>query len=292
MSAPEYVAPILAEAIRKNLPAAFAKFGDGEIICVYASCIRLLNRPCQAPALPPVGRTNCDHDDYYVPAKALGLINSIQHLTENTTTSFCGLWDNAAKHIPFWQQFTPTPIRWANYHSIIIEKEDLAAKNQVLKDKIELYRTIQESGRKKVLVCNKFLAKAAILLKADYIQYVLPSNWFSELPTYLANIREYLKDEEFPIILTMAGMGAKVLVYELMKLYPKGVFIDIGSGLDILCTKRRSRDNGTRYTDMREAFASLLPPTWDDPVYEPLYEEAKKIIGVTPYGPITQDNFL
>jgi len=39
---------------------------------------------------------------------------------------------------------------------------------------------------------------------------------------------------------------------------------------------------------MRSAFAPILPSTWDDEKYEPLYEQAKQIIGVTPYGPITQ----
>ena len=290
MSIPSYIAPHLTECIRLNQPASFAKFGDGEIICVYGTLTRLLQVKCQAPALPPVGRMNCDHDDYYVPEKGIGLVHAIQYMTDDTSSSFCGLWDNAQKHAPFWQQFVKTPIRWANYHTIIIEKEDLVLKNQVLKDKIELYRTIQESKRTKVVICNRLLAKAELLLKADYMHYVPTSNWFAEIRTYIKTITEYLKEkgDEYPIIMTMAGMGAKVILYELMKVYPKGVFIDIGSGLDILCTKRRSRDNGTYYEDMRSAFAPILPPTWDDEKYNELYEQAKQVIGITPYGPITQ----
>jgi len=290
MSAPAYIAPLLTEAIRTLKPASFAKFGDGEIICVYGTLTRMLQLSCQAPALPPLGRMNCDHDNYYVPEKAMGLVHAIKYMTEDSSTSFCGLWDNAQKHAAFWQQFVKAPIRWANYHSIIIEKGDLVLQNEVLKDKIELYRTIQQSKRTKVMICNRLLAKAEPLLQIDYMHYVPTSNWFAEIRTYVKSITEYLKErgDEYPIVLTMAGMGAKVILYELMKAYPKGVFIDIGSGLDILCTKRRSRDNGTYYEDMRAAFAPILPMTWDDEKYNPLYEEAKQIIGVTPYGPITQ----
>ena len=290
MTAPPYSASHLAECIRTNQPATFAKFGDGEIICVYGTLAHLLQVNCQPPALPPVGRMNCDHDDYYVPEKGIGLVHAIQYMTDDTRTSFCGLWDNAQKHAAFWQQFVKTPIRWANYHSIIIEKEDLVLKNQVLKDKIELYRTIQASNRTKVIICNKLLAKAELLLKADYMHYVPTSNWFGQLRSYIKIIAEYLKTrgDEYPIIMTMAGMGAKVILYELMKVYPKGVFIDIGSGLDILCTKRRSRDNGIYYEDMRSAFAPILPSSWDDEKYNELYEQAKQVIGITPYGDITQ----
>jgi hypothetical protein len=290
MTAPVYMAPLLTDAIRTNQPLAFAKFGDGEIICVYGTLTRLLQLPCQAPALPPVGRMNCDHDNYYVVEKALGLVHAIRHFTNDSSSSFCGLWDNSQKHAPFWQQFMKTPIRWANYHSIIIEKEDLVQQNQVLKDKIELYRTIQQSDRPKVMICNKLLAKAESLLNIDYMHYVPTSNWFDHLSSYVAIITEYLKKQgsDYPIVLTMAGMGAKVLLYKLMEAFPKGVFIDIGSGLDILCTKRRSRDNGTYYEDMRAAFAPILPMTWDDEKYEALYKEAEQIIGITPYGPITQ----
>jgi len=290
MSIPSYIATHLAECIRTNQPASFAKFGDGEIICVYGTLTRMLQINCQPPALPPVGRMNCDHDNYYVPEKAVGLVHAIQYMTNDTSSSFCGLWDNAQKHAAFWQQFVKSPIRWANYHSIIIEKEDLVAQNDVLKDKIELYRTIQQSTRTKIVICNRLLAKAELLLKADYMHYVPTSNWFAEIHNYIKTITEYLKEkgDEYPIIMTMAGMGAKVILYELMKVYPKAVCIDIGSGLDILCTKRRSRDNGTYYEDMRSAFAPILPMTWDDEKYNDLYEQAKQVIGITPYGAITQ----
>lgn len=290
MSTPSYIATHLAECIRLHQPASFAKFGDGEIICVYGTLTHMLQVNCQPPALPPVGRMNCDHDNYYVPEKAVGLVHAIKYMTEDTSSSFCGLWDNAQKHAAFWQQFVKAPIRWANYHSIIIEKEDLAHPSQVLKDKIDLYRTIQESSRTKVVICNRFLAKAEQLLKADYMHYVPTSNWFAEIRSYVKTITEYLKTrgDEYPIIMTMAGMGAKVILYELMKAYPKAVCIDIGSGLDILCTKRRSRDNGTYYEDMRSAFAPILPSTWDDEKYNDLYEQAKQVIGITPYGAITQ----
>ena len=38
--------------------------------------------------------------------------------------------------------------------------------------------------------------------------------------------------------MTSCGQSAKVLIAELHKTYPNGIYLDVGSGLDCICTKR------------------------------------------------------
>lgn len=82
------------------------------------------------------------------------------------------------------------------------------------------------------------------------------------------------------MILTSGGMGAKVLIADLM-LEREGIYIDIGSALDLIATKKDSRGY-MPYEEMKTYFRSILPPAhiWEnDRKYSHIYTEANLKLG-------------
>ena len=78
----------------------------------------------------------------------------------------------------------------------------------------------------------------------------------------LCNGFEEVKSEitDNSILFTSAGQGSKVLIAELLKLFPNISCIDIGSSFDFLCQRRGTRDRGS-YDYNRELiyYNDLLP---------------------------------
>jgi len=85
-------------------------------------------------------------------------------------------------------------------------------------------------------------------------------------------------EEGINIVMTSGGMGTKVLIGELM-LEREGIYIDIGSGLDLIGTKRDSRGY-MKYEEMEGYFKEILPKTWEDEKYNELYKEAQQELGI------------
>ena len=72
------------------------------------------------------------------------------------------------------------------------------------------------------------------------------SNWFeTSYEQTLQTTINSVKDPNNLLILTSAGMGAKILIADLHKYYPNAIIIDIGSALDLICSSRRTRDYHT-----------------------------------------------
>jgi hypothetical protein len=80
--------------------------------------------------------------------------------------------------------------------------------------------------------------------------------------------------------MTCCGMSAKVLIAELSKKYPKGIYFDIGSGLDKLCTKKDSRGVYKSYEELLDLFKGIIPDSWNDPKYDYIYDEASTKLGI------------
>jgi hypothetical protein len=239
--------------VNTNTPITFVKFGDGEFYCAFGS-----------------GGCNCDNDSY-TPKLSLSLRESFVYLTENTTNTYIGLWQNSDRNIEPWQNLVSKPIQWANYHSIIID-------NKYNYEKVELYKAIKNSKNKKIIICNELLIKSKILLDADDIVIVPFQNWFD---TQFDSILQQVIDKMGPntIVITSCGMSAKVLITELKKRYNNGIYLDFGSAMDLLCTKRDSR-GAYSYAYMETLFRELLPPNWNDEKYDYIYEEAKSQLGL------------
>jgi len=251
----------LTECVISGKPVTFVKFGDGEYYCMIGI---------------QWATTNCDLDNYTNRLKTK-LIESFKNIVCNVDNAYIGYW-NEKIIIEYYKSLVPNEkmIKWGNYNSIIIEN----VKDEVtIQDKIELWKTIKYSKIKKIIICNKLLEKAKILLNIDHVINIPLNNWFDHyLEELLKIIKTILENNEQYIIITCCGMGAKVVVSELLKMYPNNIYLDFGSGLDLICTKKDSRSY-RNYEEYVSFFQELLPDNWNDSKYDHIYPLAEKILG-------------
>ena len=251
----------LTECVEKRIPVSFSKYGDGEYLCASGN----------------VGQ-NCDRDPYTDKLR-IKLRESVTYMVDSAENAHLGLWSD--NDIGFWKQFVTKEIKWAKYHTMIFDK-DLHEKSDSFYAKMKLYRTIKLSPIKKIMICNPLMIQAKQLLNVDFMIHVPLYNWFdTQLETIISKIKNIVKDERF-IVLTSCGMGAKVLICELTKILPHGIFLDIGSALDLLCTKKDSRGREYSYDTILGEFKNqnMIPDSWDDISYEYIYKTASTSLGV------------
>lgn len=246
----------VTKLIQIDKPFVFVKFGDGEYDAVKGK-----------PG------SNCDKDPYTKKLQ-FGLINAVKYysLLDN---AYCGQWHSI--HVKeFFDSIVTGKINWINYHVCIMDETSFENNN-----KLELFKSIKYSHRKKILVGNELLEKAKYLLNLDEHLIVPYRNWVeNEFDTIYEKIVKFFENDPNPMILTCAGMGSKVLIMELHKKFPNGIFIDIGSGLDYLCTKKCSRGNVFTYDKLENYFKEILPLNWNDICFENIYVKSKKNIGI------------
>jgi len=75
-------------------------------------------------------------------------------------------------------------------------------------------------------------------------------------------------------------MGGKVIIGDLLKIYSNGIYLDFGSGLDLICTKHDTRGWKYNYESLLTAFNDILPDDWNDEKYNYIYEKAKLHTGL------------
>ena len=251
----------LTECVEKKIPVSFSKYGDGEYLCASGS----------------VGQ-NCDRDPYTDKLR-IKLRESVTYMVDTAENAHLGLWSDNV--IGFWKQFVTKEIKWAKYHTMIFD-EDLHHKTQSMYAKLKLYKAIKNSSMKKIMICNPLMIKAKILLNIDVMIHVPLCGWFdSQLDTIISSVKSSVTDEPF-IMLTSCGMGAKVLIYEIRKLFPQGIFLDLGCALDQICTKKNSRGKQNFYEILLAEFKNegIIPNNWDDPIYDDVYKNASTLLGV------------
>lgn len=256
------IVDILINNINYQIPCSFSKYGDGEYYCASG-----------------IQGHNCDNDNY-TPLKSKMLNESFKYMVEHGPNAYIGLWPyDQYIQKPYWEQLVKSPILWANYWTFIITNEDVA--NQTYHKKFKLYKTIKESPMKKIMICNKLLIKTKLLLNIDHIVTVKVQNWFdNDFEDTLNKIKLAIGDCKNPMILTSAGMGAKILIRKLVEEYPNGIFLDIGSALDIICTKQDSRGWRYNYSTIHKIFYSIIPDNWDQERFEILYNRARHLLGL------------
>jgi hypothetical protein len=261
----ENIVEKLTTCIENKTPVCYSKYGDGEYICANYD------------TMPDAGNVNCDNDQYTV-KKQKGIIESFKYVVNNLDNSYIGAWETE-NVTNYWKTLVEdeSKIKWANYHTFIIGDEDFGT-DQIEK-KVALYKAIQDSDLKKVMICNPFLVKAKELFKVDSMVHVPLNNWFDEhYDAVIKRIQFELKDVEQPIILTACGMGAKILIADLAKIYPTGIFLDIGSATDYICTTCDTRGRKYNYEDLCRIFKDILPENWNDSTYHHLHETAKSYL--------------
>lgn len=245
----------LTNLIKQDKPFIFVKFGDGE----YNAMIGLSG-------------TNCD-SDLYTAQKQNGLIEAIKYYSL-LDDFYCGYWPNEVIS-NYYSSIVSKPINWIDYHACIMCLDTCFETNA----KLELFKSIKNSKRKKVLVGNELLVKAKYLLNTEHV--IVPyQNWLeTELQIIINRITSYFNNDPNPMILTCAGMGSKILIMELHKQFPNGIYIDIGSGLDYLCTKKCSRGWKHSYDKLEAYFQEILPPNWNDSEFNIIYDKSKAYYG-------------
>ena len=261
----------LTECIREKKPVSFCKYGDGEYACAIQGCSDIYT-----------GKHNCDAD-LYTEKLQQGILQSFKYMVENAENSYIGRWHSEDNSLDFWNKLVDDKdkIKWAEYHTFIIDVNDFKNNTYNLQKKITLYETIQNSDLQKIIICNPILIKSAFLLKSKNLIHVPFNNWFDQYFNDLVlTIKNIVGDNEQPMIITACGMGAKVLICELNKMFPKGIFLDFGSAMDLICTKRDSRGREYSYDLLYNSMERILPEDWHDIKYEELYKTAKTKMGI------------
>ena len=244
----------LTEYIQTNTPCLFIKYGDGELF-----------------AAKYLDGGNCDGTPY---TKNLGdkLREAFVYIYKQPNVML-GAWHDSSA-VEFWNGLVEgAPVNWVHYHTVLIDSLDST-------DKLLLFKAIKESSRKKIYIANPLLKKALPLLNIDTHVEVDYSNWFdTNYDAVFSSIKSAVENDSNTIILTSAGMGAKYLITDLHKLYPNAIYIDIGSGLDTICTKRDSRGYSPQYDALRNYLQSIIPENWESPEYMNIYNEARHRLG-------------
>ena len=245
----------LTNCVKNNTPVSFSKYGDGEFICASGG-----------------HGNNCDHDNY-TPKKRQAIIDSFKYMVDEAKNTHIGLWHDE-KTKSFWESLVSKPICWCQYHTIIFD-------TNTDKEKVELYKAIKHSNLNKLIVCNELLVKSKNLLNIDHVIHVPFDNWFdTQFEAYVDSISTIIQnDGRQPLIITCCGMSAKVLICELYKKFPNGIFLDFGSALDYICTKRDSRGFSYTYDYLINLFRDILPDDWDSEIYNNIYEIARTKLG-------------
>ena len=257
----------ITNCVINNIPVRFLKYGDGEYYC---SAKYIHNIPWTE---------NCDNDTY-THKLSNSITESFKYIT-NFNNTFIGKWFDP-NVVKYWETLTTEDIKWTDYHTFLFEHGDLDDNGKFIQ-KTKIYRAIKESKLKKIIICNELLIKTKILLNIDHVVIIPLSKWFdAKFDDVLNEVKKLIGEKDGKhIVLTSCGMGAKVLISELHKSYPNGIYLDIGSGLDCICTKRDSRGWGYGYDKIYNKFKEnhLLPDNWNNVEYDFIYEEAYNKLG-------------
>lgn len=209
--------------IETNQPFVFAKFGDGEYNAVHRF---------------PGG--NCDGTPY-TPRLGEEITRSFNELSSNSNV-YIGRWADSPQVSEYFGKSVPHPVNWENYNLLIFRSYA-----EFFNRAMPYYMAIRAAKQQKIYVCNSSMVELSrdILGISDHV-VIDPVNWFTtQYEAVLKQIQTTVRTPESLLILTSAGMGAKPLLADLYKIYPKAILIDIGSAMDLICSRRRTRDYHT-----------------------------------------------
>ena len=225
--------------IKKNIPCMFLKYGDGEF-----------------NAANYYDGENIDGTRY-----SRGLGDAIREsfvYNSSQENAMIGAWHDTSNRA-FWEGLGGTTPNWVDYHTVLLDSNQ-----EQVAEKLELYRAIKESGRKKIYVANPRMRRATGVFALDSFIPIDQSDWFdSDYAEVLADVCSEIVADSNTLILTSAGMGAKKLVCDLHRRFPRAIYIDIGSGFDTLCMKSVTRTCSPSYEQVCMYLKPLLPPDWE-----------------------------
>lgn len=252
----------LANLIKENKPFVHIRFGDGEYFC----SIRKFKNGTNTSGT------------YYTKKLSEALINSFKYIC-NLDNSVIGIWPdcNDKSCQDYIEGLSSKPLTYCNFRELYLNPESPESA-------INVYKEIKNLKRFKILIGNRLMTKAHMILDTCITIPVGFSNWFYEdfnaILEQAIDISEGFNNNVMFIV--AAGMGGKVLIAELHKKIPSAIFIDLGSSLDFICTKKATRgweNVKYKYEDYLEIFKEIIPDNWDDPKYDYIYSEATKMLG-------------
>lgn len=248
----------IIDSIIFGKPISFCKFGDGEYYCMIGN-----------------SGANCDKDAY-TSKLSDSLKQSLIKFSYNENC-YIGMWVNK-EVVNYFNSLTNDMINYACYHTFILSNGAINTCEGA--EILNVFKTIKHAKQKKIYICNYLMVRSKGLLNIDYLVHAPLNNWFdSHFDTIVEEVVELTNSESNPIIMTSCGMGAKVLISRLLELIPNGIYLDIGSGLDFLCTKKESRGFINTYDEVETLFKDLLPEDWNDEKYNTIFELAKIKLG-------------
>jgi hypothetical protein len=262
------ITDIIVECIDNNKPLSFSKYGDGEYMCAFGFT-----------------GNNCDNDNY-TPKLKDALISSFKYIVDSSNNNnYIGEWHGLI-HSVEWKKLVNKEIKSARYHTLIFDGNYDYFYNRPYNidydsNKVKIYKAINNSKLKKIIVCNELLIKSKLLFNADEIIIVPFNNWFdTDFNNILEKIKGHINNDDCHIVMTCCGMSAKVLIAELLKSHPKGIYLDFGSALDRICTKRESRGFRFTYEYLLNLLKDIIPNNWNDPQYDYIYRDARYKLGI------------
>ena len=141
----------ITDLINRDSPCIFVKCGDGEFASVNGHY-----------------GTNCDNDPYTIKLKN-GLIEAIDYFSHNNI--YCGCW-HTSNVSSYFNSIVSGKLNWIDYHTCIMDNNSFDNDH-----KLNLFKSIKESKRKKILVGNELLVKAQYLLNIDKHLIIPYRNW-------------------------------------------------------------------------------------------------------------------
>ena len=216
--------------INNNNSFVYVKFGDGEY--------QVANN---------FSGGNCDGTKY---TEKLGkkIIESFKTLSQYQNVYFGNpcVFEDFNQTYDYFNNLSSNKINFVDYHTFIFKSI-----NEYLERCESLYKSIKNSKQQKIYVCNQYnydLSKS--LLNIDNHILIDPINWCeNDYENIYNKVLSSVKDPNNVIILTSAGMGAKVLINDLFKKLNKSIIIDIGSAMDQVFGNRKTRDYHSNFSE-------------------------------------------
>ena len=224
--------------IKNSEQIVFVKYGDGELSCMMGH-----------------EGGNCDNDPY-TPQLRIGLIQALYYyINSNNNNIFIGKWHDETLLNTFLQIYGLNNPQLTKYH-LIMNDNDFFHNNSMY----NFLKTIKETKRKKIILSNEKNYRMKELFNADTYIIVPPNNWFVDYSKYYEKVLSEITEDS--ILFTAAGQGSKVLIANILNVYPNLTCLDIGSSFDFLCQKNKSRAWEHTYDDEYNYYKELLPNNW------------------------------
>lgn len=223
------------EMVRNGDPFTFAKFGDGEWMCM-------------------AGESGANADGHnYSDALATGLREAfiaIARAKHAFIGDWVGTYTDVREALVEAENLTP---RYVPYHLVLVQKDSLRP------ELYDFYEALKTSKYEKVFVGPARLAGVCKMLNIDTHVVVPEQNAFLELDRIKAEL-DRAANFNYTIWIFSAGMPAKLLIQHVLATHEEGeaTCIDAGSAFDPLFLDQPSRSNQPMRAVAEAFFADLL----------------------------------